>query len=67
MLISVITPVFNRADEIPHLLESMAKQTVASDRFEMVIVDDESTDETINIIESIEPDLNFNFNLVKQE
>ncbi|HHZ80388.1 MAG TPA: glycosyltransferase, partial [Candidatus Marinimicrobia bacterium] len=45
----------------------MAKQTVASDRFEMVIVDDESTDETINIIESIEPDLNFNFNLVKQE
>jgi len=67
VLISVITPVFNRADEIPHLLESMAKQTVASDRFEMVIVDDESTDETINIIESIEPDLNFNFNLVKQE
>ena len=67
MLISIITPAYNRADEIPHLLESIAKQTVASDRFEMVIVDDGSTDQTVDIIEAMIPSLNFNLNFVKQE
>ena len=45
-LISVVTPTFNRKDELVHLFSSMKKQTLDPKFFEMIISDDGSTDGT---------------------
>ncbi len=66
MFISVITPAYNRADEIGYLIDSMANQTVGPDRFEMIIVDDGSTDSTAYIIKDKQNQLNLNINYIKQ-
>ncbi|MFA7630445.1 MAG: glycosyltransferase, partial [Candidatus Neomarinimicrobiota bacterium] len=43
---SIIVPTFNRLDEIRELLESLEKQTLGKDAFEVLVVDDGSTDDT---------------------
>lgn len=45
-IFSVIIPSYNRADEVGDLLHSLQAQTLAHDRFEVLVVDDGSTDET---------------------
>lgn len=55
MLITVFTPTYNRAHLLPRLYKSLCKQTFKD--FEWVIVDDGSTDETREVIE------NFNLNV----
>jgi glycosyltransferase involved in cell wall biosynthesis len=45
-ILSVIVPSYNRKDEIQELLASLEEQDLATDRFEVVIVDDGSTDGT---------------------
>jgi len=52
-LFSVIIPTFNRADEIQELLQSLATQSLNKNKFEVIIVDDGSTDNTQSIIENI--------------
>jgi glycosyltransferase involved in cell wall biosynthesis len=47
--ISVIIPVRNGAGSIPALLESLAAQTLARERFEVIVVDNASTDRTAEI------------------
>ena len=47
---SVIVPTFNRLDEIRELLESLERQTLSKDKFEIIIVDDGSTDATEDFI-----------------
>lgn len=49
-LVSIITPVYNAEKTIGDTIESVLKQTF--ENFEMIIVDDISTDETINIIKN---------------
>ena len=43
-LVSVIVPVRNGLDDLRHLVEALASQTVSSDAFELVVSDDGSTD-----------------------
>ncbi|HET7572554.1 MAG TPA: glycosyltransferase [Gaiellaceae bacterium] len=45
-LVSVVSPVRNAAAHLGGLLEALAAQTLAADSFEVVVVDDGSTDET---------------------
>ena len=45
-VISIITPTFNRSDELDHLIESINNQTLDHKYFEMIISDDGSTDDT---------------------
>ncbi|MEL0579539.1 glycosyltransferase family 2 protein [Pectobacterium punjabense] len=63
VLLSVITPVFNEEENILTFLESMVKQSI--DDFELIIIDDGSTDSTSNIIEGFHS-TKFNFKLLKQ-
>ena len=49
-IISLITPTYNRANELTSLIESLSSQTVDLNLFELIIVDDGSTDYTENII-----------------
>ncbi len=48
MNISVIVPTYNRADTLPKALTSIQQQTVAVD--EIIVVDDGSTDKTLEIV-----------------
>lgn len=50
--VSVVIPVHNGARRLPGLLEALRAQTVPQDRFEVIFVDDCSSDETTDLIES---------------
>ncbi len=45
-IISIVTPTYNRSDELDHLIESIDNQTLKSNFFEMIISDDGSIDDT---------------------
>ncbi len=56
VLASVIIPTFNGKDKVTQLLKSLEKQTVSS--FEIIVVIDGSTDESLQYIQSFEWKLN---------
>ena len=47
-LVSVIIPTYNRAHTLPRSIESVLNQSYSN--FELIIVDDGSTDETADVI-----------------
>jgi len=51
--ISVIVPTHNRRDLLAGLLTSLAAQTLAADRWELIVVDDGSTDGTREMLEQV--------------
>ncbi|MCS6827225.1 MAG: sugar transferase [Caldilinea sp.] len=51
LLCSVIVPVYNGAGTIERCLNALATQTVAPERYEVIVVDDGSTDQTAAAIE----------------
>ena len=59
MLISIIVPVFNRADEIDEFLVSFVQQT--SKNFEILIIDDGSTDNLKEVAKKYQKDLNLKY------
>jgi glycosyltransferase involved in cell wall biosynthesis len=50
IIFSVIIPTYNRSDEIKELLNSLLKQTIDKKEFEVIIVDDGSTDNTEKLV-----------------
>jgi len=48
-LISVIIPVYNGEKRLPKCLKSIRKQSYPQEKIEIVIVDDDSQDHTVNI------------------
>lgn len=66
-LFSVIVPTFNRSDEIQELLASLRLQTISSNEFEIIIVDDGSTDNTEQIIQQFIDDSEFDIKFIKQD
>ena len=65
-LFSVIVPTFNRAGEIKELLDSLSAQTIPHNEFEIIIVDDGSTDNTKEVIESIKSKSDLNIKTLYQ-
>ena len=65
-VISVITPTFNRANELPFLVQSIQNQTLDHSLFEMIIVDDGSTDNTESLVHSLIEKINFNLKYFKK-
>ena len=51
-VISIITPTYNRADELKYLFKSLNQQSVDPKVFEFIISDDGSTDSTKTMVES---------------
>jgi glycosyltransferase involved in cell wall biosynthesis len=64
---SVIVPTFNRLEEIRELLASLEKQTLAHDAFEVIIVDDGSTDETEAYVRDVQQKGKLNLSFYKQD
>lgn len=50
--VSIIIPSFNGAHRLPHLLQSIRDQDYDQGLIEIVVVDDDSTDDTVRIAES---------------
>ena len=50
--ISIIIPARNEAQNITHCLQSILKQTYPADLFEIIVVDDHSTDNTVQVVQS---------------
>jgi glycosyltransferase involved in cell wall biosynthesis len=63
-MISVIVPTYNGATKIPNLLLSLATQTNL--HFEVVVVVDGSTDNTVAVIESLKGQLPFSIQVIIQ-
>lgn len=59
--IAVILPTYNRHDILPHCLEGFARQTLPTERFEVVIVDDGSAPTVEPIARSFEGRLNLRY------
>ena len=66
-LISVVTPTFNRKDELVYLFNSLKKQTLDPKYFEVIISDDGSTDGTEDYVKSLEDKYKFNLSYVVQK
>lgn len=50
MIISVVIPAYNEAKTIVDCLNSLMNQTLTRDRYEIIVVDDGSTDGTLEIV-----------------
>jgi glycosyltransferase involved in cell wall biosynthesis len=50
--ISIVISTYNRAEVLPHAIESLLAQDFGSERFEIVIVDNNSTDATREVVET---------------
>lgn len=50
-LVSVIIPVYNGAERLPKCLDSIKMQSYSQEKIEIIIVDDDSTDDTVRIAE----------------
>nr|WP_299418917.1 glycosyltransferase [uncultured Emticicia sp.] len=58
--ISVIIPVRNEAENILFLLQDLEKQTYPKQNFEVIIADDDSTDDTLKIVQAFQKHTNIN-------
>ncbi|MEU8350062.1 MULTISPECIES: glycosyltransferase [unclassified Streptomyces] len=53
-LCSVVVPTYNRSDLLRHTLDSLVRQTLPASRFEVIVVDDGSRDDTAAVAASYE-------------
>lgn len=51
--ISIVIPAYNAADTLPACLEALANQTVPHHDYEVIIVDDGSTDNTAEVVQEL--------------
>jgi glycosyltransferase involved in cell wall biosynthesis len=52
--VSIIVSVRNEENNLPHLLQSLQNQSFPKEQFEILIIDDHSTDGTLSIIQQFE-------------
>ena len=66
-IISIVTPTYNREDELIHLIESIQKQSLIPEYFEMIISDDGSTDGTAEQVKELQKEISFNLLYISQK
>ncbi|MDD4271801.1 MAG: glycosyltransferase family A protein [Patescibacteria group bacterium] len=64
-MISIIIPVYNQAEHLANCLASIKKQTY--DNYEIIVVNDGSTDNIIRVIKKFKKIFGFNLNYFEQE
>ena len=65
--ISIITPTYNRADELEFLINSISNQTIDLSNIELIISDDGSDDDTESVIRSWKEKVDFNILYINQK
>jgi len=66
-LYSIIIPSFNRAEEISDLLKSVRDLDFPAERFEIIIADDGSTDQTKEVVEQARQDYEYSLQYFSQD
>lgn len=66
-IFSVIVPTYNRYDEINELLNSLVNQSLDDNLFEVIIVDDGSTDDTYKVVKNVIEKAPINLRFLKQD
>lgn len=64
-MISVIIPTYSKLSRLKYVIMGLEQQTASREQFEVIVVNDGSTDRTQQYLESIHP--NFSLTLVNQE
>ena len=64
--ISVVIAAKNEGKNLPALIEALSKQNYSKDNYEVIIVDDFSTDNTFNLVNELTSS-NKNFTIIKAE
>ncbi|WP_052260947.1 glycosyltransferase [Photobacterium gaetbulicola] len=59
--ISVITPTYNRAELLNKTLESLAEQAFRRDKYEVIVIDDGSSDNTRQVVQSFRDKMNIQY------
>jgi glycosyltransferase involved in cell wall biosynthesis len=59
--ISVIVPTYNRAQQLSYTLTSLANQALGRADFEVVVVDDGSSDDTFQVVKGFEHQINVKY------
>jgi len=67
MKLSVVIPTYNRKGSLPGCLSAYAKQDFSPNDFEVILVDDGSTDGTGEAVESLRKDFPFPIQYLKKE
>ncbi len=49
--VSVVIPTFNRSQELKRVLDSLLQQSIDSEHFEIIVVDDAGSDDTRSVVE----------------
>ncbi len=57
--ISVVIPTFNRKDILKRTLEALLDQTYPKDKYEIIVVDDGSSEDIKGMIEDLRPDITY--------
>lgn len=57
MRLSAVVPTYNRSEVLRVCLRSLAAQTLPRDQFEVLVVDDGSSDDTESVVRRFEPEL----------
>lgn len=65
--VSVIVPNYNRSGALSATLSSLARQTLSPDAFEVVLVDDGSSDGSLALVNGLQPELPYPLVLLHQE
>ncbi len=65
-ILSVIIPTYNRKEMLKSCLDSLFKQTYPEDKYEIIVVDDGSTDGTKELVKALQKD-NYNLRYFKQK
>lgn len=58
MKLSVIIPTYNRSNSLDRTLETLVSQTIGTDNYEILVVDNNSTDNTAEVIKTWEKNTN---------
>lgn len=61
LLASVVVPTYNRRDHLERTLRALTRQSLAADRFEVVVADDGSSDGTRDLVESFKAELTIKY------
>jgi glycosyltransferase involved in cell wall biosynthesis len=64
---SIIIPSFNRVDEIAEMVKSLQNLSYDRNKFEVIIIDDGSTDNTIEFIKNYQEEANYHLTYYSQD